>query len=274
MIVDTSRYQQQYRFDVQPIDYERARVEGGVSHAIPRAIQGIHEADPFYPASFVGWKRAGVDVGAYGVLYPAQHPRQQAKTFAQFLRALGFDVRVDGPIGADFELRQGVALRLLPDISRAYLEELEDQMQVIPEVYTGPWWWNPNIGWQSWAKRHPLWVADHRLVARPELPLGWTEWERWQFKSEGSVPGITGNVDLSRPRVYFPPEDGVYRVEIVATWLRIRSGAGIAYAISGGLAQGEIVEVYDELGDWLRISPDAAPPAWIHAAWAVRVDEP
>ena len=272
MIVDTSRYQQQYNFDVQPIDFERARDEGGVTHAIPRALQGIHEGDPFFPAAFNGWKRAGVKVGAYHPFYPSQHPRQQAKTLAQLLRAVGYDIAVDGPTAGDFELTQGIAYAIIRDKVRAYFEELEDQLAAIPWNYTGPWWWDPVIGAQPWARRYPLWVADHRLVPRPQLPLGYESFELWQYKSEGQIAGIAGLVDLSRPRLYHPPAPGVYRVSVTANALRIRRGPSTADAIVGWFAKGEIVEVFDELGDWLRISPAEAAPAWIHGSWAVRID--
>jgi GH25 family lysozyme M1 (1,4-beta-N-acetylmuramidase) len=267
MIVDTSRYQQQYRLDVQEIDFERARDEGGVTLAIPRGLQGIHEGDPFLPAALNGWRRVGVPAEIYHVFWPAQEPRQQARTFAQLVRALDHE----GDVDSDFELTQGVRHDIIRAKALAYLEELEDQLQRSPKIYTGPWWWDPVIGRVAWAKRYKLWVADHRVRARPQLPLGWDDYERWQYTAKGTVPGIEGLVDLSRPRVYFPPIGGVYTVEITATALRIRSGPSTGHAILGRLMTGETAQVHDELGDWLRISPPFDSPAWIHGAWARRI---
>lgn len=267
MIVDTSRYQQQYRLDVQEIDYERARDEGGVMLAIPRGLQGIHEADPFLPAALNGWRRAGVKTEIYHVFWPAQEPRQQARTFAQLVRALDHD----GDVDADIELTQGQRHDIIRAKVKAYLEELEDQLQRSPKVYTGSWWWDPVIGRVTWAKRYKLWVADHRVRARPQLPLGWDDYEHWQFTAKGTVPGIEGLVDLSRPRAYFEPGDGVYPARVIATALRIRSGPSTGHAIIGRLVFGETVEIYDELGLWLRISPPTDQPAWIHGDWADRI---
>jgi len=44
-------------------------------------------------------------------------------------------------------------------------------------------------------QRYPLWVASWDVPA-PTLPAGWTTWALWQFTSTGTVPGITGDVDL------------------------------------------------------------------------------
>jgi hypothetical protein len=43
----------------------------------------------------------------------------------------------------------------------------------------------------------PLWIAayqDHE----PTLPKPWTRYAVWQYTSNGTVPGIHGNVDLNR----------------------------------------------------------------------------
>jgi len=42
--------------------------------------------------------------------------------------------------------------------------------------------------------RYPLWLADYR--ATPIVPRPWDDWTWLQHTSKGTLPGVTGNVDL------------------------------------------------------------------------------
>lgn len=42
-----------------------------------------------------------------------------------------------------------------------------------------------------------LWVADYSAHVG-STPVGWPTWDLWQYTSTGSIPGIQGNVDISR----------------------------------------------------------------------------
>lgn len=46
--------------------------------------------------------------------------------------------------------------------------------------------------------RCPLWWAKYSDTAPTRLPACWKEWTFWQYTCEGTVPGITGNVDRNR----------------------------------------------------------------------------
>lgn len=52
-----------------------------------------------------------------------------------------------------------------------------------------------------------------------------------------------------------PPEevDMLYKIEIICDALRIRAGAGTNYTIIGSTVKGDIWEVYEQKGDWMRI---------------------
>lgn len=87
---------------------------------------------------------------------------------------------------------------------RTWLDRVTRQLGVRPIIYTN------NSSWQATGDTtefayagHPLWVANWK-VDEPLVPaanwagLGWTV---WQYRSDGRVPGIDGDVDRNRLRV-------------------------------------------------------------------------
>jgi GH25 family lysozyme M1 (1,4-beta-N-acetylmuramidase) len=49
-----------------------------------------------------------------------------------------------------------------------------------------------------------LWIAHWTSASAPSLPAanwGGNGWTFWQYTSDGSVPGISGRVDLDRYRI-------------------------------------------------------------------------
>jgi len=47
---------------------------------------------------------------------------------------------------------------------------------------------------------YPLWVAAYIKnpeVSLPVIPIGWTEWQIWQFTEKGQVNGYNGDIDLN-----------------------------------------------------------------------------
>jgi GH25 family lysozyme M1 (1,4-beta-N-acetylmuramidase) len=73
-----------------------------------------------------------------------------------------------------------------------------------PMIYTNYSSWGYTGHTREFAKaRYPLWVAEWG-VRKPSVPaLNWAGrgWAVWQWTSSGSVPGISGRVDMNRLRV-------------------------------------------------------------------------
>jgi GH25 family lysozyme M1 (1,4-beta-N-acetylmuramidase) len=63
-------------------------------------------------------------------------------------------------------------------------------------VYTGKWFWDPDVGGSSALSTHPLWVSGYVPTA-PPMPKGWTGWTLWQYTDKGKVGGVSGPVDMS-----------------------------------------------------------------------------
>ena len=58
------------------------------------------------------------------------------------------------------------------------------------KVYSGRWYAMNRLG--SLSKSYVDWVAEYNSTLKYDGP-----YSMWQYTSKGSVPGITGNVDIS-----------------------------------------------------------------------------
>lgn len=73
-------------------------------------------------------------------------------------------------------------------------------------AYVSPNFWKTNMGDTTWFAEHGypvLWVAHWTSAGAPSTPAGdWAArgWTFWQYTSNGTVPGISGRVDLDRMR--------------------------------------------------------------------------
>lgn len=66
-------------------------------------------------------------------------------------------------------------------------------------IYTSPSWWNSCTGdWGGMSGKSPLWVAHWTSNDSPTLPSGFSVWTVWQYTSEGSVSGVSGDVDRDK----------------------------------------------------------------------------
>ncbi|GAC1328303.1 MAG: hypothetical protein NVSMB13_15340 [Mycobacteriales bacterium] len=67
-----------------------------------------------------------------------------------------------------------------------------------PIIYTYRYFWQTAMANTSAFSGYPLWIAQYSGTA-PAYPLvgGWDTHRFWQYTSTGSIPGITGGVDIS-----------------------------------------------------------------------------
>ncbi len=64
-------------------------------------------------------------------------------------------------------------------------------------IYTATYVWNA-LGNPVALTTYPLWVANPSTAAAPVLPKPFTQYALWQYSFKGTMPGITGPVDLDR----------------------------------------------------------------------------
>jgi lysozyme len=163
--------------------------------------------DPYFAANRTAATSAGIRVGAYHRAFAT------GSTVA--------DARADALAESDVFLLQVGSLQpgeLIPVLDvetpftgmtpttlrtwiRVFVKRVAKRLGRKPMIYTNASSWAATGNTLEFAKaKFPLWVAEYG-VSRPTVPAG--NWARhgysvWQFTSSGSVPGISGRVDMDR----------------------------------------------------------------------------
>src|SRR5262249_37913574 len=78
----------------------------------------------------------------------------------------------------------------------SFMTEATTLTGAAPIIYTPPDWWGSCSGSSPAFGRDVLWVPSFSALAPSTLPAGWDNWSLWQYTSVGTVPGISGPVDL------------------------------------------------------------------------------
>ena len=190
-VIDVSKYQ-------GIINWEAVSASG-VWGAIIRAGYGreASQEDPCFRANYDGARAAGLKVGAYWYSYAIDEAdaRQEASAC---LTVLGGRV-LDLPLFFDQE-DASVPVALRSSIFRAFTERIGPAIPV--GLYTYHHYLQQIVATGGTVPVSDcLWIADYRTGADARGTWGC---DIWQYTSQGSVPGISGNVDINH---YYDEED-------------------------------------------------------------------
>ena len=163
--------------------------------------------DPYFAANRAAAESVGIRVGAYHRAFAT------GGTIA--------DARADAIAESDIFLAQVGALQsgeLVPVLDvetpftgmtattlrtwiRVWVKRVNRRLGRKPMIYTNATSWASTGNTLEFAKaKYPLWIAAYG-VSRPGVPASnWAGhgYSVWQFTSSGSVPGISGRVDMDR----------------------------------------------------------------------------
>ena len=163
--------------------------------------------DPYFAANRLAAEAAGIRVGAYH------------RAFAS--GATAADARVDALAEANIFIAEVGSLQhgeLIPVLDaespftgmtsaslrtwiRVFVKRVTKKLGRKPMIYTNASSWSATGNTAEFAKaKYPLWVAEWG-VSRPTVPAnnwGHRGYWVWQYTSSGSVPGISGRVDMDR----------------------------------------------------------------------------
>ena len=172
----------------------------GKQFAIAKATQGQTYDDPTYATNRLGASSAGLRFGAFHFAAPSAtlgDALTQADHFVAFARPRTGDLIP----ALDLESTGGLGVTALQTWVRTWLDEVTRLTNVKPMIYTSPSFWGSYMGnTMSFATGgyKILWIA-HWYVTSPTVPAqnwGGNGWTFWQYTNSGTVPGITGGVDL------------------------------------------------------------------------------
>jgi GH25 family lysozyme M1 (1,4-beta-N-acetylmuramidase) len=174
----------------------------GKSFAILKATDSYDYTDPTYATNHAAAKAAGMWTGAYHFARPdatAGDAVREADRFASVI-SLGSQDLIPA---LDLEVSGGLTTTPLQNWVAAWLAEVTAKTGVKPMIYTSPAFWKKYMGDSSAladAGYKTLWIA-HWNVTSPTVPAnnwGGHGWTFWQYSDCGTVPGISGCVDLDR----------------------------------------------------------------------------
>ena len=203
--IDVSRYQ-------GDIDWAQVAASG-VKFALLRAGSQNNSGpyiDPYFERNYANAKAAGIAVGAYIYTY-AETEAEQNDEILTILPALEGKT-FEYPVFVDVEDKSltGIGKAALTHLVKRYMDII-DQKGFVPGWYSYTNYINSYLCPEVLAD-YPLWVADYRSS------LGYTgDYHIWQYTSSGTVPGISGKVDLNRDYHHYIASTGAPAEEQPAT---------------------------------------------------------
>jgi GH25 family lysozyme M1 (1,4-beta-N-acetylmuramidase) len=187
-----------------PIDWAAVRASGQ-SFAFIKATEGTAYTNPYFASDWNASGAAGLYRGAYHFARPAlplSTAVDQARWFVSRTGTMAGAIDLPGVL--DLEATGGLGQADLAQWTRIWLAEVTRLTGKAPIVYTGYYFWRDNVGnpvdigaaYRLWLPSYPS--DPNSTTFRPLVPAGWAAWSFWQYSSSGSVPGISGSVDLNR----------------------------------------------------------------------------
>lgn len=184
--VDVSNYQRQ-------IDWPTV-AQAGIQFAIAKSSEGTGYADPYFPANWQGMKAAGVARAAYHFARPdINDAPSEASYFLSVVAAAGGLAQGD-VLALDVEAGSGNLLAWVT----GWLQAVEAAAGCKPLLYSSPSFLREHdlLG-DATLSQYGLWLASWSTTP-PTPPPSWPVWAVWQSSASGTVPGITGYVDLDQ----------------------------------------------------------------------------
>ena len=183
----------------------------GKRFAFMKASDGIIDTDgtmfvdTSYPSNRSQAKAAGLLVGAYHFARPdatAGDAIVEAAHFVDTATPAGGDLL---PV-LDLEVAGGLGIAALQTWVRTFMDRVHERTGIRGAIYVSPAFWTKYMGNTATLALdgyQVLWIAHWTTAAQPTMPASnWAGegWTFWQYTSDGTVPGISGRVDLDRYR--------------------------------------------------------------------------
>lgn len=183
------------------IDWAKVR-NAGKAFVFAKATEGIGFKDDTYERNKAGAMGQGLKFGAYHFARPGKNdPVREADWF---VNNIGLKRGMLLPV-LDLEVSGGLGPTALTNWTKAWLQRVHARTGAKAIIYTSPSFWRNNLDNTRWFADNGyamLWVAHWGVTSPTTMADNWggRSWTFWQYTSDGSVPGISGRVDLNRYR--------------------------------------------------------------------------
>jgi lysozyme len=162
----------------------------GRTFAFAKATEGLTYTDPNFATNWRNMQAAGLIRGAYHFCHPGSDPIAQANFFYNTVQPVSGDLQMTG----DIEVTDGQSVAQIQSWGLAFAHQIQNLTGRPGIIYTYYYFWVDNCGDPDHNLNCPLWIATYGPY--PLVPQAWSTWSFWQYTDTGSVPGISGNVDL------------------------------------------------------------------------------
>jgi GH25 family lysozyme M1 (1,4-beta-N-acetylmuramidase) len=168
-----------------------------------KATEGGTYTDPTYATNRANANANSIIIGAYDFAQPstkAGQPEAEADYFVKVATPKTGDLV---PI-LDLETTNNLTAAQLQDWVRRWMYRVYMRTGVRAAIYVSPSFWSTKVGNTAWFANNGfrvLWIAHWTSGTSPTVPAsnwGNNGWSFWQWTSSGTVPGISGRVDLDR----------------------------------------------------------------------------
>ena len=183
--IDISHWQGTIEWPLIPDRYKFAFI---------KASEGSGWTDDMFALNWAAAGDQGIKRGAYHFWRAAYDAEAQANHFFNTVVQTG-DLGELPPV-IDIEDTYAAKQSTTPGKIIDIEEYVEDRFGQKPIIYTACWYWD------TWVRSYalgdnPLWTAHYKAqwLGNPCVPMGWDDWQIWQYSSHGRIPGIGGNVD-------------------------------------------------------------------------------
>ena len=184
------------------IDWTKVRA-AGKKFAYIKASEHTSFVDDKYQTNRSRAKSAGLKVGAYHFARPNIGTADAYAEADHFIETADWTSGELRPV-LDLEDTGGLSSAALQTWVKAFLQRIHDRTGVRAVIYVSPSFWSSKMGNSNWFAKNGydvLWIAHWTTAGSPSVPAenwGGESWTFWQYTSDGSVPGISGRVDLDR----------------------------------------------------------------------------
>lgn len=197
--IDVSRHQGEIDWaQVAAAGYKGAMLKTvSTNSKLSKRADGLY-IDPTFEANYRNAKAAGLDVGVYYYTYATSEAMADAEL--ALLRQAVYGKELTLPVAVDVEENKLKQLSTL-DLSNlaAYALEQVEKMGFYAQLYTYTGY-KYELDMARLSSRWDVWLADY-TGKTPKVDFNYNA---HQHTSKGSVPGITGSVDLNVTTLNYP----------------------------------------------------------------------
>jgi GH25 family lysozyme M1 (1,4-beta-N-acetylmuramidase) len=180
-----------------PISWPAVKASGQ-SFTFIKATESVNYTNPHFAKDYAAAAGAGLYRGAYHVARPSLAAGSAAAQARYFASVIGPQTTAGTlPPVLDLEQAGGLNRDQLISWTSTFLTTLRSLTGRTPILYSYPSFLQGSLGSTTAFRGYPLWIAHYTGAAAPSTP-GFTSYAFWQYSSSGTVPGISGRVDMNR----------------------------------------------------------------------------